>query len=69
MVREDAKHKCESADDKGTTNAHESKRVSIKLYHGSDKIIDKSAILRPVRRTDFGYEFYTTDSKKQRTVH
>ena len=40
-----------------------SKRM--RLYHGSDQIVEKPRILEPNRQMDFGRGFYTTDSRKQ----
>ncbi len=40
-----------------------SKRM--RLYHGSDQIVEKPRILEPNRRMDFGKGFYTTQSYKQ----
>ena len=37
----------------------------MKLYHGSDVIVDKPQILKPNRTLDFGSGFYTTTSCEQ----
>lgn len=37
----------------------------MRLYRGSDQIVDKSRILEPRHSTDFGRGFYTTESEKQ----
>ena len=37
----------------------------IKLYHGSDTVIDKPIIKQPVRALDFGPGFYTTTNIEQ----
>ena len=33
---------------------------NIKVYHGSDMIVDNPKIKQPVRALDFGQGFYTT---------
>ena len=37
----------------------------MRLYHGSDQIVERPRILEPNRRMDFGKGFYTTQSYKQ----
>jgi hypothetical protein len=37
----------------------------VKLYHGSDKIVDKPIIMEANRPLDFGYGFYLTTSYEQ----
>ncbi|MBR2255288.1 MAG: DUF3990 domain-containing protein [Candidatus Methanomethylophilaceae archaeon] len=39
--------------------------TNMRLYHGSDQIIDVPKIIKPNRKTDFGSGFYTTWSEKQ----
>jgi len=40
-------------------------KKNIKVYHGSDIIVNKPEIKQPVRALDFGYGFYTTTNIKQ----
>ena len=37
----------------------------MRVYHGSDQIVDKPRIIDPTRNMDFGKGFYTTESEKQ----
>lgn len=37
----------------------------MRLYHGSDRIVDRPRILEPRHSTDFGRGFYTTESQEQ----
>jgi len=38
---------------------------TMRLYHGSDQVVEKPLILEPGRRMDFGKGFYVTGSSKQ----
>ena len=38
---------------------------SMKLYHGSDLLVEFPKIMQPVRALDFGTGFYTTTNKEQ----
>ena len=37
----------------------------MRLYHGSDQIVERPEIIHKDHKTDFGEGFYTTESKKQ----
>lgn len=37
----------------------------MRLYHGSNQVVEKPVILEPNRRMDFGRGFYTTQSVVQ----
>lgn len=37
----------------------------MRVYHGSNQIVEKPRILEPKHTTDFGRGFYTTESEKQ----
>ena len=37
----------------------------MRLYHGSDQIVERPEIIHKDHKTDFGESFYTTESKKQ----
>ncbi len=39
----------------------------MRLYHGSDQVVEKPLILEPNRAMDFGKGFYVTESEEQAT--
>lgn len=37
----------------------------MRIYHGSNVLVEKPILIKATRTLDFGYGFYTTTSKEQ----
>ena len=50
-------------------NIYLKKVVEMKLFHGSNVIVNTPRILTKLRALDFGAGFYLTSSKEQTSMH